>query len=280
MSAIKLALIQMRSGTNPERNLDDAEALIREAAASGAQFILTPETTTLVQKDAERLFEQIHTPDVEPAIVRFADLAESLGIDLLIGSMALKGGAKSDDGRDRAVNRSHLFGPDGALKASYDKIHMFDVALGGGETYSESTNYAPGDRAVLTQAAGGMLGLTICYDVRFAALYRRLAQAGAQMISVPSAFTRPTGRAHWETLLRARAIETGSFILAPAQGGKHEDGRKTWGHSMVIGPWGEVIAHLDHDEPGVLHAEIDLDEVASARSRIPSLGNDREFTGP
>ncbi|WP_439635555.1 carbon-nitrogen hydrolase family protein [Oceanicaulis sp.] len=280
MSAIKLALIQMRSGTDPERNLDDAEALIREAAASGAKFVLTPETTTLVQKDAERLFGQIHTSDVEPAIVRFADLADSLGIDLLIGSMALKGGAKSDDGRDRAVNRSHLFGPDGALKACYDKIHMFDVALGGGETYSESTNYAPGDRAVLTEAAGGKLGLTICYDVRFAALYRRLAQAGAQMISVPSAFTRPTGRAHWETLLRARAIETGSFILAPAQGGKHEDGRKTWGHSMVIGPWGEIIAHLDHDEPGVLHAEIDLDEVASARSRIPSLGNDREFTGP
>lgn len=280
MSAIKLALIQMRSGTDPERNLDDAEALIREAAAAGATFILTPETTTLVQKDAERLFEQIHTPDVEPAIVRFADLADSLGVDLLIGSMALKGGATSDDGRERAVNRSHLFGPDGALKASYDKIHMFDVALGGGETYSESTNYAPGDRAVLTEAAGGMLGLTICYDVRFAALYRRLAQAGAQMISVPSAFTRPTGRAHWETLLRARAIESGSFILAPAQGGKHEDGRKTWGHSMVIGPWGEVIAHLDHDEPGVLHAEIDLDEVASARSRIPSLRNDREFTGP
>ncbi|HCR66448.1 carbon-nitrogen hydrolase family protein [Oceanicaulis sp. UBA2681] len=280
MSAIKLALIQMRSGTDPERNLDDAEALIREAAASGAKFVLTPETTTLVQKDAERLFDQIHTPDVEPAIVRFADLADSLGIDLLIGSMALKGGAKSDDGRDRAVNRSHLFGPDGALKVGYDKIHMFDVALGGGETYSESTNYAPGDRAVLTEAAGGKLGLTICYDVRFAGLYRRLAQAGAQMISVPSAFTRPTGRAHWETLLRARAIETGSFILAPAQGGKHEDGRKTWGHSMVIGPWGEIIAHLDHDEPGVLHAEIDLDEVASARSRIPSLSNDREFTGP
>lgn len=280
MSAIKLALIQMRSGTDPERNLDDAEALIREAAASGAKFVLTPETTTLVQKDAERLFGQIHTSEVEPAIVRFADLADSLGIDLLIGSMALKGGAKSDDGRDRAVNRSHLFGPDGALKACYDKIHMFDVALGGGETYSESTNYAPGDRAVLTEAAGGKLGLTICYDVRFATLYRRLAQAGAQMISVPSAFTRPTGRAHWETLLRARAIETGSFILAPAQGGKHEDGRKTWGHSMVIGPWGEIIAHLDHDEPGVLHAEIDLDEVASARSRIPSLSNDREFTGP
>ncbi|WP_421860037.1 carbon-nitrogen hydrolase family protein [Oceanicaulis sp.] len=280
MSAIKLALIQMRSGTDPERNLDDAEAMIREAAGHGATFILTPETTTLVQKDAERLFEQIHTPEVEPALVRFADLADSLGVDLLIGSMALKGGVSSDEGRERAVNRSHLFGPDGALKARYDKIHMFDVALGGGETYSESTNYAPGDRAVLTDAAGGKLGLTICYDVRFAALYRRLAQAGAQMMSVPSAFTRPTGRAHWETLLRARAIETGSFILAPAQGGKHEDGRKTWGHSMVIGPWGEVIAHLDHDEPGVLHAEIDLDEVASARSRIPSLSNDREFTGP
>jgi len=279
MSAVKLALIQMRSGVDPERNLDDAEALIREAAASGANFVLTPETTTLVQKDAERLFEHIHTPEVEPAIVRFADLADSLGIDILIGSMALRGGAPVD-GRERAVNRAHLFGPDGALKATYDKIHMFDVALGGGETYSESTNYAAGDRAVLTEAAGGRLGLTICYDVRFAALYRRLAKAGAQMIAVPSAFTRPTGRAHWETLLRARAIETGSFILAPAQGGKHEDGRKTWGRSMVIGPWGEIIAAFDHDEPGVLHAEIDLDEVEAARSRIPSLSNDREFAGP
>ena len=279
MSAVKLALIQMRSGVDPERNLDDAEALIREAAAAGAKFVLTPETTTLVQKDADQLFQQIHTPEVEPAIVRFADLADSLGIDLLIGSMALKGGASSD-GRERAVNRSHLFGPDGALKATYDKIHMFDVALGGGETYSESTNYAPGDRAVLTEAAGGRLGLTICYDVRFAYLYRRLAQAGAEILTVPAAFTRPTGRAHWEVLLRARAIETGSYVIAPAQSGLHADGRKTWGHSMVVGPWGEVVAVREDDAPGVLTARLDLRKVAEARRRIPALQHDRELTGP
>lgn len=275
MRALKLALIQMRSGTDPVQNLEDAEAMIREAASQGARFVLTPETTTLVQRDAKAAFALLQTAEQEPARSRFSALAKELEIDLLIGSMALKGGA---DGR--AVNRSHLFGPDGALTATYDKIHMFDVQLGGGETYSESTNYAPGDRAVLVEAAGAKLGLSICYDVRFAALYRQLAQAGAEMIAVPAAFTRPTGRAHWEILLRARAIETGAFILAPAQGGHHDDGRNTWGRSMVVGPWGEIIAQLEHDEPGVLMAEIDLDEVASARARIPALSNDRVFDLP
>lgn len=274
MSDLSLALVQMRSGTDPARNLDDAEAMIREAAANGARLIATPETTNLVQRDTEALFQTLNRPEDDPALVRFADLADALNIDLLIGSLALLG----PDGR--AVNRSVLFGPNGAVKAMYDKVHMFDVQLGGGETYSESTNYAPGDQAVLTEAAGQSLGLTICYDVRFAYLYRRLAQAGATLISVPSAFTRPTGRAHWEVLLRARAIETGSFILAPAQGGKHEDGRNTWGRSMVIGPWGDILAALDHDEPGVLMAQIDPSEAASARARIPALLGDREVSGP
>ncbi|MFW5661722.1 MAG: carbon-nitrogen hydrolase family protein, partial [Oceanicaulis sp.] len=200
--------------------------------------------------------------------------AESLGVTLIVGSLALKGA----DGR--AVNRQHVFGPDGKLLASYDKIHMFDVRIDSGEVYSESTNYAPGSRAVVAEAAGTKIGLSICYDVRFPYLYRKLAQAGATILTVPSAFTKPTGRAHWEVLLRARAIETGSFVIAPAQGGVHEDGRKTWGHSMVIGPWGEVIAHKNDDEPGLLYADIDPVEAVKARARIPALSGDRRIDGP
>ena len=274
MSKIKLALIQMRSGTDPERNIDDASALIREAAGAGATLVLTPETTNLVQRDAEKLYATLNAPDEAPSMVRFADLADELNIDLVIGSLALRGA----DGR--AVNRQVVFGPDGAVKATYDKIHMFDVQLGAGEVYRESDQYAPGGEARLVDAAGARLGLTICYDVRFPHLYRRLAQAGATAIDVPSAFTKVTGRAHWEILLRARAIETGSFILAPAQGGLHEDGRKTWGRSMVVGPWGDIVAALDHDEPGVLYAEIDPDDALKARERIPALAGDREITGP
>lgn len=274
MSTLKLALIQMRSGIDTERNIDDASAMIREAAANGARLILTPETTNLVQRDGEALFDTLRAPDEAPSMVRFADLAEELSIDLVIGSLALLG----EDGR--AVNRQVVFGSEGQVKARYDKIHMFDVSLGAGETYSESTHYAPGDQAVTVEVAGQTLGLSICYDVRFAALYRRLAKAGATMISVPSAFTKVTGRAHWEILLRARAIETGSFILAPAQGGLHEDGRKTWGRSMVVGPWGDIIASFDHDEPGILYADINPADALKARARLPSLTGDREFTGP
>jgi len=271
---MRIALVQMRSGTDVSENLAAAEHLIRDAAADGAKLIATPETTHLVQKDAEKLFETIQHPDDDRAIPFFAKLARELDVTLLIGSLALR------DGKRRAVNRSHLFGSDGQLLAAYDKVHMFDVGLGQGEVYSESTHYQAGDRAVVADIPGAKLGLTICYDVRFAYLYRRLAQAGSQIIAVPSAFTRPTGKAHWEILLRARAIETGSFILAPAQGGLHDDGRKTWGHSMIIGPWGDIIAQLDHDEPGVLLADIDLEKVETARTRIPALHHDREISGP
>lgn len=274
MTRLKAGLVQMRSGTDPRRNLSDASDFIREAAGHGAQLVCTPETTHLVQKDAEALFNVLRTPDDDPAIPAFAALADELGIWLLIGSMALKTGAR------RAVNRSFLFAPDGRISATYDKIHMFDVGLGAGETYSESTNYQAGSAAVLAEAGPLKLGLTICYDLRFAYLYRRLAQAGASVITAPSAFTVPTGRAHWETLIRARAIETGSWLLAPAQGGQHEDGRKTWGHSLVVDPWGAIAASLDHDEPGLLMAEIDPEKSASARTRIPSLRHDREITGP
>ncbi|MCR9130472.1 MAG: carbon-nitrogen hydrolase family protein [Alphaproteobacteria bacterium] len=274
MSKIKLALIQMRSGIDSARNIDDASAMIREAAAEGARLIVTPETTNIVQRDRAALQEALNAPDEAPSMVRFADLADELGIDLVIGSLALR----ADDGR--AVNRQVVFGPDGAVKATYDKIHMFDVQLGAGEVYRESDQYAPGSEAKIVEAAGATLGLTICYDVRFPHLYRRLAKAGATVMTVPSAFTKVTGRAHWEILLRARAIETGSFVLAPAQGGLHEDGRKTWGRSMVIGPWGEVIAGSHHDEPEILYATIDPDDALKARERIPSLQGDREITGP
>lgn len=271
---LAIALIQMRSGIDPVRNISDADRMIRQAAGAGARLIATPETTHLVQKDADLARQCIQPEASEPAIQHFSDLARELEIDLLIGSLALQ----LETGK--AANRSCLFGPDGAIKARYDKAHMFDVGLGQGETYRESANYEAGSALVLAPVRGAQLGLSICYDVRFAYLYRALAQAGAQIISVPAAFTRPTGRAHWEVLLRARAIETGSYVIAPAQGGLHEDGRKTWGHSLVIGPWGEIVAELPHDEPGVLHAELDMRKVGEARRRIPALEHDRTLNGP
>lgn len=274
MSRLDIALVQMRSGTDPAANVEDATRLIREAAATGAQLVATPETTHLVQKDASRAFKVMHLPDSDPAVPTFAALAKELGIALLIGSLAVR------TPQGRAANRSFLFGPDGGVIATYDKVHMFDVGLGHGETYRESDNYAPGDRLVVAEAAGARLGLSICYDVRFAYLYRRLAQAGAQILTVPAAFTRPTGRAHWEVLLRARAIETGSYVIAPAQSGLHADGRKTWGHSMVVGPWGEIVAVREDETPGVLTARLDLDKVAEARRRIPALEHDRVLHGP
>lgn len=273
---LDIALVQMRSGIDPDRNLVNAERLIRQAAGEGAKLVATPETTHLVQKDADQAFAVLKPEAKEPALGFFALLAEELGIDLLIGSLAIKLAER------RAANRSFLFGPDGAIKARYDKAHMFDVGLGQGETYRESANYQAGQALVLAEAGGFKLGLSICYDIRFAYLYRGLAKAGAQVLTVPAAFTRPTGRAHWETLLRARAIETGSYVLAPAQGGQHEDGRKTWGHSMIVGPWGEIIAQLDHDEPGILHARLDMRKVEEARRRIPALEHDRilDFSDP
>ena len=222
-----------------------------------------------MQKDADQAFAVMKTQAEDPAIGFFSALADELDIDLLIGSLAIRIGER------KAANRSFLFGPDGALKASYDKAHMFDVGLGQGETYLESANYRAGEALVVTEAGAVRLGLSICYDLRFAYLYRALAQAGARVLTVPAAFTRPTGRAHWEVLLRARAIETGSFVIAPAQGGLHEDGRRTWGHSMVVGPWGEIIAELDHDEPGILSARLDMRKSDEARRRVPALEHDR-----
>lgn len=274
MSAIKTALIQMRSGIDPAANLAMACDLIRDAAGQGATLIATPEATHLLQKDADQAFAVMRAAQDDPAIPAFAALAKELSITLLIGSLAVRLAER------RAANRSFLFAPDGQLLATYDKAHMFDVGLGQGETYRESANYQAGDRLVVADIGAARLGLSICYDVRFAYLYRRLAQAGAQILTVPAAFTRPTGRAHWEVLLRARAIETGSWVIAPAQAGLHEDGRRTWGHSMIVDPWGAVTAMLDHDEPGILLAELNMDKVADARSRIPALLHDRKLSGP
>src|SRR5690606_28332738 len=193
------------------------------------------------------------------------------GVWLLVGSVIVRSGAEGDP---RAANRSLLIDPEGAVTARYDKLHVFDVDLPDGETYRESASVRPGEAAVVADTPWGGLGLTICYDVRFPQLYRALAKAGARMIAVPAAFTRPTGEAHWETLLRARAIETGAFILAPAQGGTHEDGRQTWGRSLIIGPWGEVIARADHDDPCILHAKLDMSAADRARASVPSLRHD------
>lgn len=269
---MKIAAIQMRSGVDIGANLDAAETFIRKAANEGAQFITTPEMTHILQRSPKRLFENIANEENDLGVTHFSALAKELGIDLLIGSLAIKTGTQ------RAANRSFLFGPDGAIKARYDKIHLFDVTVSRKETWKESNVYDRGDRAVMTNIEGAKLGLSTCYDLRFPGLYRHYGQSGADIMTVPAAFTRPTGEAHWESLLRSRAIETGSFIIAPAQGGFHEDGRTTYGHSMIIGPWGDIRVHLDNDDPGYICAEIDLDDVQDARRRIPAWNHDPDYS--
>jgi predicted amidohydrolase len=271
---MKIALVQTRTPATPEAARDHVLPLVREAAAAGAELIATPEGVNLLQRDKDRLAPLLRPLEEDLVVQALREAARDLGVTVLAGSALVR----RADGK--AANRQALIAPSGEITATYDKLHMFDVDLPNGETARESAVYEPGDRAVTAEAAGAKLGLTICYDVRFPALYRALALAGAEVMTVPAAFTRPTGKAHWEVLLRARAIETGSFVLAPAQGGHHEDGRGTWGHSLVVSPWGEVLAHLDHDEPGVLLAELDLTAAAKARQAIPALINARPFQGP
>ena len=271
---MKAALIQLRTPASQAAALAQAEPLIREAVAAGAEFVLTPECSNIVQKNRPKLFEVLTTQEEDLCVQGLIALAAELKIWLLIGSALVK---RADGG---AANRSILVAPDGHIAATYDKMHMFDVDLPTGEKARESEAYTPGETAVIAATPLGKLGLTICYDVRFPYLYRALAKGGAEIMTVPACFTRPTGEAHWEILLRARAIETGSFVLAPAQGGFHEDGRGTWGRSIAIGPWGEVLALADHDEPGFVIADLDLDAVAKARQAIPALKNERSFTGP
>jgi predicted amidohydrolase len=271
---VRLGLIQLRTPATQAEALVQASALIREAAAQGATFIATPEGTNILQRARAKLFEQLATLENDVCVQGLRGLAEALGVEILIGSALVR---RSDG---QCANRAVLIGADGAIKATYDKIHMFDVDLPSGERYRESSAYTPGAQAVVAPSALGPLGLTICYDMRFPLLYQALSKAGAAAFAVPAAFTRPTGEAHWETLLRARAIETGAYVFAPAQGGVHADGRATWGRSLVVEPWGAVIAKLDHDEPGVLIADLDLSKVAAARAAIPALKTGREFSPP
>ncbi|MNQ73455.1 2-oxoglutaramate amidase [compost metagenome] len=274
---LDIALIQTRTPATADAGLAHVEPLIREAAAGGAKLILTPEGTNFLEQRRGLRDAALSTEDADAAVLGLCALADELGVWLLIGSAIVRSDAPGDD---RAANRSLLVDPTGAVVARYDKLHVFDVDLPNGETYRESASVRPGVGATAAETPWGRLGLSICYDVRFPHLYRALAKTGAAMIAVPAAFTRPTGEAHWETLLRARAIETGAFVLAPAQGGTHEDGRQTWGRSVVVGPWGEIIAKADHDEPGVLHAALDLSAVERARASIPALLHDRDFDPP
>ncbi len=266
----KAAMIQMRSGLKPTANIDDAVRLIGEAKSAGAGYVLTPEMTNILAAKREQLFAAVVEENVDVSLATLRDLARKLGIYIHIGSLAIK------ISNDRAANRSFLIDPKGDIAARYDKIHMFDVDLADGESYRESRNYRPGELAVLADLPWGRLGLTVCYDLRFPALYRALAEAGATMLAIPSAFTKQTGEAHWHVLMRSRAIENGSFVFAAAQGGKHENGRETYGHSLVVDPWGRIIAE-GGTEPGIIMAEIDPADVAKARARIPSLQHGRRF---
>ncbi len=269
----RAACITLCSGRDPARNIEAASDLVRDAVADGAQIVFTPENTLVMEAGGRQIFEVTRPEDETPAVSQLAALAQDLGIWLSVGSLAIKVAA------DKVANRSFLMGPDGRIHARYDKIHMFDVELPNGETYEESRNYRPGGEAVVADTPFGRLGLTICYDLRFPYLYRALAKAGASYLTVPSAFTQVTGEAHWHVLLRARAIETGCFVFAAAQSGTHENGRKTFGHSLIVGPWGDVLAD-GGPQTGVVTADIDPARVSEARGCIPALQHDRDFGLP
>ena len=276
---MKIALLQLSVSDDPAENLPHTRAMLDEAAGAGAGFVLTPEVTNCLSSDRAHQRAVLRHEEEDETLAALREDAARLKLWLLIGSLALK--TNDEDGR--FANRSFLIGPDGAIRARYDKINMFDVDVSETEKYRESAGYRPGTRAVIAPTPFGTLGLSICYDVRFPQLYRRLSQAGAQVLTVPAAFNDTTGKAHWQSLLRARAIENGAYILAPAQTGTHaaHEGRprRTWGHSMVVAPWGEVVADGGTD-PGITYAEIDLAAVERARRRIPSLMHDRPFEGP
>ena len=269
-ASFRVGLIQMRSGRTPQANIDAAAKLIGEAKRSGADYVQTPEMTNIMEVSRDRLLGTIVPEESDTGLATLRELARSLGLYVHIGSLAIKVSP------DKAGNRSFLIDPRGEIVARYDKIHMFDVDLANGESYRESNNFRAGELAVLSDLPWGRLGLTICYDLRFPALYRALAEAGASFLAIPSAFTQQTGEAHWHVLNRARAIENGSYVLAAAQGGKHENGRETFGHSLVVDPWGRIIAE-GGTEPGVILAEVDPAEVAAARAKVPSLQHGRRF---
>jgi len=269
-AAFTVGLVQTSSGDELAPNIAAAAELIRRAAGEGADFVLTPENTTMITSGRERILAQAAPEESHPAVPAFAELAQELGVWLLIGSLSIR----LDE--ETAANRSYLFGPDGRIAARYDKIHMFDVEIPDGQSYRESATFRPGGRAVTAELPWGRLGLSVCYDLRFPQLYRGLAKAGADFLSIPAAFTEFTGKAHWHVLQRARAIETGCFVFAPAQCGTHAGGRRTYGHSLVVAPWGEVLADAG-EEPGVVLAEIDPGRIAEARRMVPALTHDRPF---
>lgn len=263
MSRFVAACVQLRSGTDPKTNTETALRLIGEAAAAGAHYVQTPEMSNAVNRNREGLMAALATEERDGMLAALRDLARERKIHVHIGSLAISVGEK-------VANRAYLIGPDGEIAARYDKVHLYDVDLPNGESWRESRTYTAGDRAVAVDLPWGRLGVTICYDVRFAHLYRALAEAGCDFVSAPACFTRQTGEAHWQVLHRARAIETGSFMISAAQGGTHEDGRETYGHSIIVDPWGRVLAEAGN-EPGVIMAEIDVGLVADARARIPTL---------
>ena len=272
MTMLKAAAIQMRSGVEPAANAAALRDLVREAAATGASYVQTPEMTGMVERDRQALFARLRPEQSDLIVSAARELALRHAIHLHIGSTAIL----LSDGK--VANRAFLFAPNGDLVATYDKIHMFDADLDQGESWRESSTYSPGEQAVTADLPFGKLGFAICYDLRFPQLFRTEAMEGAHILTAPAAFTKQTGEAHWHVLLRARAIENGAFLISAAQAGLHEDGRETFGHSMIVDPWGRIIAEALTDEPQVISAEIDLSQVAAARKKIPNLNNARAFS--
>ena len=271
MAVVTAACVQMRSGKDPLENWEAAEALIRSAASAGAHFIQTPEMSNALVRSREELMARITLPDHDPFLANSRGLASELGIYLHLGSLALL------DGNGKVVNRGFIIGPDGAVLSFYDKIHMFDVDLPNGESWRESATYEPGKQSPVVALPFAKVGMAVCYDVRFPSIFREQAKLGAEILSAPAAFTRQTGQAHWHVLQRARAIENGAYVISAAQGGTHEDGRETYGHSLIVAPWGEVVGEIDGEEPGFVTADIDPENVAKARARIPAIANERTF---
>ena len=269
------ACIQLNSAREAAPNIAAASELVRRAREKGAELIMTPEVSDMIEPNRALRLEKARREAEHPMLAAFRELARETGAWLLLGSIVVR----REDGDERLANRSFLIAPDGVIAARYDKIHMFDVELAGGESYRESNAFRPGEQAVLAALPWGVLGMTVCYDLRFPYLYRALAKAGADFLTIPSAFTVPTGRAHWHVLMRARAIETGCFVFAPAQWGEHAQGRKTYGHSLVVAPWGEILAEAE-DGTGLIIAEIDRAKIAEARRAVPSLGHDRAYAAP
>ncbi len=271
MRNLRIACIQMRSSTKPEENVETFSKLVKSAAGDGARYVQSPEMSGFVEQSRNKLFEIVKPADEDMLVAAAKSLAKTHQIWLHVGSTAI---LRSDG---KVANRAFVIGPDGEIASTYDKIHMFDVDLDNGESWRESAVYEPGTEAVISKIDGINTGLAICYDMRFPQLFRDYAMNGAEILTSPAAFTRQTGEAHWHALLRARAIENGAFMVAAAQGGLHEDGRETYGHSLIVNPWGEIVGEIDHNEPGFMVIDIDLDEVVAARKKIPNLVNGRTY---